>query len=333
MLNNMSYVQTRLSKAKIQRLQLDLFGFCNAKCWYCPVRYLPQPEEGMVQMPLETVDKIFSQLYEEKHKEDGIVSEDFGLFLTTHYSEILLYKDFAGLLELARKYRGLHTFILSNGVNLTKDKVDLIKEYKDVVVHIGLNIPAFTKELWSKRAGFPEKRFDDLMANLKYAEQELSYLGQSLQIHVNGLSNEDFNGYMTKGPKFDEMGYDLSNEHEQQFRLAQAMFPGFTVTKSGLMDRTGLLSDYISNKEFQERRLKTRTVVGCSNWGDRGTEWLHVNAAGDVILCCNDYKFDYKFGNVNTQSIREIWGSDAHAATLERAYKEICADCTAALII
>jgi radical SAM protein with 4Fe4S-binding SPASM domain len=336
MFGNMSYVQGRIAKAKIQKLQLDLFGFCYAKCWYCPVKYIPQPEEGMIHMPLETVDKIFSELYNDRevNGKDSFVSRDFGLFLTTHYSEILLYRHFEGLLELARKYRGLLTFILSNGVNLTKEKVDIIKEYRDIVVHIGLNIPAFEKELWAKRAGFPEKRFDDLMANLEYAQQELSYMGESLQIHVNGLSHADFNGYMTKGPKFEEMGYDLDgDEHEKQFQLAKTMFPGFTVTKSGLMDRTGLLADYISNQEFQERRLENRTVVGCGNWGDRTTEWLHVNAAGDVILCCNDYKFDYKFGNVNTQSIREIWGSEAHVATVERAYKEICADCTAAVII
>lgn len=336
MISNMSYVESRLAKAKIQRVQLDVFGFCNAKCWYCPVKYIPQPEEGMVQMPLETVEKILSQLYDERTKEDSIIGDEFGLIMFNHYSEILLYKDFAGLLELMRKYRGLQTYILSNGVNLTKDKVDLIKEYKDVITHVGLNIPAFERELWSKRAGFPEKRFDDLVANLEYAQQELAYLGSDLQIHVNGMNDIDFTGRTTKGPKFDELGIDLdteTGEWQAQIALAKNLFPGYTVNPGHLMDRTGLLSDYISNKEMQERRLKSRIVVGCGNWGDRTTEWLHINAAGDVILCCNDYNFDYKFGNINTQSIREIWGSDAHAATVERAYREICVNCTAAMII
>lgn len=334
MITNMSYVQTRLAKAKIKMLQLDVFGFCNAKCWYCPVKYIPQPEEGKVQMPLETVEKIFQQLVEEREREDGVVDRSFQLFMTTHYSEILLYKDLPGLLELARKYN-LRTYILSNGVNLTRDKVDLLREYKDVVPHIGLNIPAFEPELWAKRSGFPEKRFDDLIDNLRYAEETL-YGHMDLNIHVNGVNIEDFNGRMTKGPKFDELGIDLDRvrgEWELQWVKADRMFPKFNVGKGGLMDRTGLLSDYISNKEMQERRLETRTVVGCGNWGDRTTEWLHINAAGDVILCCNDYNFDYKFGNVNTQSIREIWGSDAHATTVERAYREICANCTAAVII
>lgn len=330
----MSYVQARLAKAKIKMLQLDVNGFCNAKCWYCPVKYIPQPKEGMVQMPLETIDNIFKQFEEERDSEEGVVDRSFHLFMTTHYSEILLYKDLPGLLELARKYR-FQTYILSNGVNLTKEKVDLIKEYKDVVPHIGLNIPAFEKELWAKRAGFPEKRFDELMQNLKYAE-EILYGLVDLHIHVNGVNNEDFNGRTTKGPKFDELDIDLDIEYgewERQRFAGSRLFPKFKVGKGTLMDRTGFISDYISNKEMQERRLETRMVVGCGNWGDRTTEWLHINAAGDVILCCNDYNFDYKFGNIYKQSIREIWGSDAHASTVERAYREICANCTAAMII
>jgi radical SAM protein with 4Fe4S-binding SPASM domain len=314
-------------------LQLDVFGFCNAKCWYCPVRYVPQPEEGMVHMPLETVDKIFKQFEEERDKE-GAVDRSFYLFMTANYSEILLYKDFPGLLELARKYR-YQTYVLSNGVNLTKEKVDLIKEYKDVVPHIGLNIPAFEKELWAKRTGFPEKRFDELMANLDYAGDTLEGLIE-LKIHVNGVNTEDFNGRMTKGPKFDELGIDLhigEGEWEKQWVIAERRFPKFSVGKGTLMDRAGILSDYISNKEMQERRMETRIVVGCGNWGDRTTEWLHINAAGDVFLCCNDYNFDYKFGNINTQTIGEIWGSDAHVAVVEKAYKEICVNCSAAMII
>lgn len=330
----MSYVQARLAKAKIKMLQLDVNGFCNAKCWYCPVKYIPQPEEGMVQMPLETIDNIFKQFEEERGREDGVVDRSFHQFMTTHYSEVLLYKDFPGLLELGRKYR-YQTFILSNGVNLTKEKVDLIKEYKDVVPHIGLNIPAFEKELWAKRAGFPEKRFDQLIENLKYAQETLDGI-VDLNIHVNGVNTEDFNGRTTKGPKFDELGIDLdieTGEWERQRVIAGQMFPKFNVGKGTLMDRTGLISDYLSNKEMQERRLETRTVVGCGNWGDRTTEWLHINAAGDVILCCNDYNFDYKFGNIYNQTIRQIWGSDAHASTIERAYREICADCVQAIII
>lgn len=329
------YVKKRLKNAKINKLQLDLFGFCNAKCWYCPVKYIPQPEEGKAMMEIELVEKIFREFTEEKQKEDGIVDPEFNLFLTTHYSEILLYPHFEELLKVARKYR-FQTFILSNGVNLTPDKVDIIRCYPDVVVHIGLNVPAFDAETWSKRAGFPEKRFWDLIDNLKYAETALSYLRDSLQIHVNGVDAYSFGGDMEKGPDFDKLGIDLDpmhGEHQRQVMAAEKMFPGFTVTKNGLMDRGGMITNVLNNQPFMERALKNKQVVGCGNWGDRTTEWLHVNSRGDCILCCNDYNFDYIFGNIKENSLTEIWGSEKHIETIERAYENICTKCTCAVVI
>lgn len=36
---------------------------------------------------------------------------------------------------------------------------------------------------------------------------------------------------------------------------------------------------------------------------------LQINWRGDVVLCCNDFYAECKLGNVNHQSLREIWGS------------------------
>lgn len=328
------FIKKKLKNAKIQKLALDLFGFCNAKCWYCPVRYVPNPEEGKVQMPIELVEKIFHEMTEEKKKPDGLVDPDWNLFLTTHYSEFLLYPKFEEVLKLARKYK-LQTFILSNGMNLTPDKVDIIRCYPDVVTHIGLNVPAFEAKLWAERAGFPEKRFWDLMDNLKYAQDALGYLKDSLQIHVNGVDDYVFQEFMEKGPGFDAMNMDLNpntGEHQTQFELAQKMFPGFNVTKAGLMDRIDMIG-IMNNQKHMERVMKGKMVVGCSNWGDRSTEWLNVNAAGDVFLCCNDYYFEHKFGNIGEQSLTELWGSDKHIEMIENAYETICTKCPSAVVV
>jgi hypothetical protein len=57
--------------------------------------------------------------------------------------------------------------VLSNGVTLTPEKVDLINKYKGVVNGICLNVPAFEKDLWSKRAGVNPKLFDKLISNIE----------------------------------------------------------------------------------------------------------------------------------------------------------------------
>lgn len=333
----MSQLKRKLVSSKIQRVQIDPFGYCNAKCWFCPVKYIEQPENNRTHIPIELVEKIFIDLIYERSKPNGIVDSSFNLFLTAHYNEVLLYKDFDKLLELGRKY-GLTTFVLSNGVSLSKQKIDLIKEYKDVVTHIGLNIPAFEKTVWAKRSGFTEDHFDRLMSNLTYASNNLDYLGQSLQIHVNGVDSQHINDHddqgnmLVKGKDFDNtMDLDpFLGEHEKQYQLAKKMFPKFNISKNGLMDRAGYITDIMSNQNWLQATTIGKKVVGCRNWGDRITEWIHINSLGDTFLCCNDYNFDYKFGNFNNQTLREIWASDLHIATIEKALNNICTKCVAA---
>lgn len=333
-----TFIRSRLKTYQIQRLAIDLFGFCNAKCWFCPVRYIPQPEEGMKQMPIEDVERIFRKLIELRMTPNSIVSPDFNLFLTTHYSEVLLYKDFEKLLKLAKHY-GLKTFILSNGVNLTPDKIDIINTYApSVVEELALNIPILeSAELWAKRSGFPEKRYEDLMKNLEYLHKHpiTRKLKDRVRIIINGVDEVTFKaGSVKKGPLFDTLDMDLdvfTGERMRQVDYAKKHFPNFEIDKSDLIDRTGLIADYITEDAYMKDRMKGRTVVGCQNWGDRNYEWLSVNSIGDAILCCNDYNFDYVFGNVLKQDLTELWTSDLHVETIQRAYGDICTKCSASV--
>jgi hypothetical protein len=292
----------------------------------------------MVQTPLEKIDQLFAELVAERSRPDGVVDPNFNLFMTTHYSEILLYKDFEGLLGLARKY-GLITYVLSNGVNMTPDKVDLISEYRDVVHHIGMNIPIFENaELWSKRAGFPAKRFDDLIANLEYLHnhQLSEHLGQNVAIHINGLDQISFDtGINQKGPEFDTLEMDLdpnTGEHARQYQIAKSKFPKFGINKNGLLDRTGHISHLITDQPMLKARMENRKVVGCGNWGDRTLDWLSLTATGEAILCCNDYNFEYSYGNIYDTSVREVWLGDKRVEQIKRAYGDICTRCVSSIV-
>lgn len=328
----MSTVREKLSRKKIQKMQLDPFGFCNAKCWFCPVRYIPQPEEASGNMPLDLMEKIFDDLSAEKKKPNGVVDPNFNFFTTAHYNEVLLYKHVKEMFDLARKHK-FTTYVLSNGISLHKHNVDLIAEYPDVVIHLGLNIPAFEKDLWAKRAGFAPEQFDRLMSNLEYATNKLSYLKNEFQIHVNGLNQDLFQqGWIKKGPEFDSHGYDLYIEHVRQENLAKKFFPTAQVKSAFIFDRAGFINNVLSNQDHVKNLMKGKKVVGCKNFGDRTTDWLHVNSAGKVFICCNDYNFDYVFGDLKTQSISEVWNSEKRIEVVERSYKEICTKCMSAVL-
>lgn len=337
-------IKNNFSKYKIHQLQLDPYGICNAKCWFCPVKYQGNPSVGKQIMSVELLEKIIKNIIEERDKPNGLVHKNFGGFYTAHYNEILLYPYFEELLKICVKYR-LCFIILSNGIPLTPQKVDLILKYPGVVNGICLNIPAFDAETWSKRAGINAKQFELLLSNIRYAEKKLLYMvyNKSFSIQINGANEHSFSergGWLDKGKDFPpDIDLDPSNgELKQQEQKARTLFPSIQIYPvPSLIDRAGLLNNVMTNKNAIHRNLQhgdeSKRVVACGNGievGGRPFGWLHVNAVGDAFLCCNDYNFDYTFGNFKTQELKDFWGKDEHINKIEQSYNTICRSCASA---
>lgn len=328
---------------KIREMQLDPYGVCNAKCWFCPVRYKGNPTHGKEVMSVELLTKIIENLMEERSRSDGLVDKNFGGFYTAHYNEILLYPHFEELLKLAKQHH-LNFNILSNGVPLTPERVDLILKYDGVVNGICLNIPAFEADTWSKRSGINIKLFDKLISNVKYAMEMLPTMVQNktFSIQVNGVNEKSFRGgWLSKGPEFPE-DIDLNpytGELSIQVQKGKELFPDMQIyPMNGLMDRAGELDHVLTNKMGIQYNLQrgdnTKRVIGCSNGmevGGRPVGWLHVNAAGKVFLCCNDYDMEVVLGDFKTQTLRDFWGSEYHIQKIQESYNSICRRCASAI--
>lgn len=57
-----------------------------------------------------------------------------------------------------------------------------------------------------------------------------------------------------------------------------------------------------------------------------------INTFGDVVLCCNDYYSEHKFGNVNERHLLEIWQDPKNVRTRRQIYQgifdlPICQNC------
>ena len=338
-------IREQFDKYKIHQMQLDPYGVCNARCWFCPVRYKGNPAEGKEVMSPELLRKIIENLIEERDKEDGLVHKHFGGFYTAHYNEILLYPHFEELLKICQEYR-LCFIVLSNGIPLTPEKVDLIVKYKGVVNGICLNIPAFEPEIWSLRSGINIKQFDKLISNVKYAMEKLPDMVQnkSFSIQVNGSNEYSFSdkgGWLDKGPEFpSDMDLDPhTGELATQVNKAKELFDGLQVfSVPSLIDRAGLLDHVMTNKKSIKRNLQqnneNKKVIGCGNGlevGGRPIGWIHVNAAGKVFLCCNDYDMEVQFGDFKTQKLADFWGKDEHIQKVQESYETICRNCAAAV--
>jgi len=338
-------IKEQFERFKIHQMQLDPYGVCNARCWFCPVRYKGNPTEGKEVMSPELLRKIIENIIEEREKEDGLVHKHFGGFYTAHYNEILLYPHFEELLKICQEYR-LCFMVLSNGIPLTPERVDLIVKYRGVVNGICLNIPAFEPEIWSLRSGINIKQFDKLISNVKYAMEQLPDMVQnkSFSIQVNGSNEYSFSdkgGWLDKGPEFPS-DMDLNpdtGELATQVNKAKELFEGLQVFPvPSLIDRAGLLDHVMTNKESIKRNLQQnnedKKVIGCGNgWevGGRPVGWIHVNAAGKVFLCCNDYDMEVQFGDFKTQELADFWGKDEHIQKIQESYETICRNCAAAI--
>jgi len=330
--DNHTLLQT-LQDTKIQHVQLDLFGFCNAACWYCPVKYIPQPERTRVHMPLSLAEKILGDLTWHRMNESGVVSHSMRNIYTAHYGEVLLYRYFEEFLGLLRKFN-LTTTIFSNGINLTPKKIDMIKSNKDVISEIILNIPSFEPETWATRSGLPVNQYDRLISNLEYADIELADF-DTLIILINGVDNKVWDTDIHRGEALDDLQIDMhpvKGERFQAYKFAKRKFKNFIPYKEYVLhDRAGLLSSLISNQSSIEEKLKTGTVIGCRGFEtvktDRTTEWVHINSLGETFLCCNDYNMEYVFGDLSKFSLSDIWATEKHAEVILRAREEICRKC------
>lgn len=328
---------------KISLAQIDPNGNCNSKCWFCPVAYVPNPSVGKKTMPIELFRSIMLQLHEGK---GDFVSENFNGIYTAHYNEVLMYPHFEEMLEILREFN-LGTVVLSNGTPLSKKKIDIIKKYQDVIRGVNLNIPAAEPELWSKWTGFPTTAFEPMMENIRYFHEQLpQYVkNKAFSIQMNGLNQNSLlpsGGWLDKLENAPDINLDVENgDLRRNYKLFKQMFPETQIYEMpSLVDRAGYLDMYgvITNKSGIDRYLtnngKKTKVIGCGNGrevGGRPNGWIHVNANGDLFICCNDYDFETVFGNLNEKSLKDIWWSPEHREMVEKSYNTMCRVCASAI--
>lgn len=329
-----SEIKSKLENIKIFDLQFDLNGVCNANCWFCPVKYEIAPSSS--NMKIDDVRKILDDILSEKGK---IIDLNFNHIYTAHYNEILLYPYLEEFLELLRE-RNLKTMILSNGTTAIKRKIDILKKYNDVLSGINFNIPAITKDQWKIQAGFDsDKLYERLIENLKYSMEVFPerIINKTISVVMNGVGRmytSERGGFIRKLDNFPkEVTEDILDD---EFFTFSKMFPGLHIYKNqGIIDRDGLLEKHniISTKEYNRKHnRKGSKVISCRNgFLDRGGRlygWLHINSMGDVFICCQDYSYGTKFGNILDKNLRDIWFSDEHINMIKESLNGFCLDCS-----
>jgi len=330
-----------MNKYMIKAVQLDVNGLCNSSCWFCPVAYAGNPKSAIRDMPLLEIENIFKQLTAGK---GDFVDPDLVTVYSANYNEVLLYKDFDGMMDLYAKYK-FKTNILTNGVNLTRSKTKLLLKHKDSIQGILLNIPSSDPETWSKYVNMNVKLFNKVIENVKYFIEENDKLDKPIFIHlmingINNLSLTENGGWLDLLENAPRIDLDVqSGDLAKEYNRFKDMFPTLSIsTAHHLYDRAAHLETYkiMTQGPAIEKYLmpKGNKVVGC-NGGlgvrSRTNEWIHINPNGDLFICCADYDFETIYGNAFDKSIKEIWHSKDRSDMVQEAYSNMCRSCSAAV--
>lgn len=306
-------IKSNFDKTPVTMLQIDPNGYCNARCWFCPVgHYGSHPSAPLTPTQLEEI--IFKL-----RKSRKITNTNFAY--TAHYNEVLLYPHFNEMLDIFRKYN-FKTIILTNGIALTPSKQELILKYTDVIVGICVNTPASNAEYWSKLVQLPKSIYFNLDANLRILNNNA--LATITTIQVNGVS-EVYSQYTTLGKNAAETNANLIAGQVDIFKSRYNKLQNVFSNES-LSDRAGSLAsiDVLKNTVSKE------PAIGCRHSFENGSRiygWAHINSTGNLFLCCNDFHMEYHFGNLLENDFDDIWGSQRHCEVVQSALSQICHTC------
>lgn len=182
-------------------------------------------------------------------------------------------------------------------------------------------LKAFTiKELRLSVFGFTEESYRKVMPGLnwKKTKKNLDTLSQNKELRAN-IGQVSL--VMVDYPEITQEDILLARD------FCRETFIKFEFW--GFFDRSGNVERFSNdiNKEF---------VYGCEQ--RRPLERMHINFRGDVILCCMDWKWKHKLGNVTESSMEDIWNSEMYKKYRQAIYNngsdvytDLCKKCKLAL--
>jgi hypothetical protein len=105
-------------------------------------------------------------------------------------------------------------------------------------------------------------------------------------------------------------------QHARDFEAITKRFAGsiFKVQDFEANDRAGYLDVGLAAKG---RELKVR---GCDYMGSRPIEHIHITAAANIVICCQDYDESWVLGNLEKERLRDVLKGEAYAQARRQVY-------------
>lgn len=250
-------------------------------------------------MPSELYDRIITEIAD--------LGEPIEAVTMIQYNEPTVDRRFVDQVR-AIKDAGLPPAVLSNGSGLTPDKVDALVDMGGIP-YISVNLSTLDPERYAKDRG--RNHLERVLANLDYAKDKP--MADEMVIVVLGTDEE---------------------QHAKEIEAITKRFSGsnFKVQNFEANDRAGYLDVGLA---AERRDLGVR---GCDYMGSRPIEHIHITAAANIVLCCQDYDESWVLGNLEHESLRDVLDGEAYAEARRQVYgieappeNFICDNCRYAL--
>jgi MoaA/NifB/PqqE/SkfB family radical SAM enzyme len=269
------FVYLRRIKGKLKKFPTTLIiessNYCNLKCVMCPYKVMTREK---CTMSMSLYRKII----------DDAASMSMTEVAISGYLEPLLDKFLYERINYA-KFKGLRVGFSSNGTLLLKnDNITQILDSK--LDWIAFSVDGATKETYEKiRIG---ARFENVVNGVSKLVQKKAEMHLATpEIHINCCVQAD--------------NYD---EIKTQRKKLYEILKGADILEFGTVSLRGGESKRLTRElDFETPRKNRRRNYPCFSLFN----CIYCLADGTIALCCIDYDGHFRLGDLNIQTLVEIW--------------------------
>ncbi len=281
-------IENLLSERFPRMLMLQTTSACNASCVFCP---LPGLRKTMPQGKMS--EALFRSIVDQAAEHPEVAC--LNLFLM---NEPLTDRRIVQRLHYAgERCPRAQISLWSNAVALRRDMADRLLD--SPLTSLGVSLHAHHPKTYQRLTG--RKDLYRVLADLVYfVEQRLARRPDiELVLRYVGAS---------------AMSDDEKEELREFWQDGQLRLD----VDDGFLSRAGNL------RAPAEVTTPHRWMAGCKALG--GPKQAHVLYTGQVVLCCMDYQRKSFIGDLNEQSITEVWTGQQRRRVLEALYGQRPAD-------
>ncbi len=276
-------VEDLLSESFPRMLMVQTTSACNAHCVFCPLPALRKEQpQGRMEQPL--FERIIREAGE--HPEVACIN----LFLM---NEPLCDKRIVQRVFLAKEHnRKAQISLWTNAVNLTPSLTDQL--LASPLGSLGVSLHAHNPEAYARATG--RNDFHRVLGNLVHFVEQRLAKRPDLALVIRYVDASSY----------------ISPEERVELRRFWAEGEVDLDIDDGFLGRAGNLEAPAAPPE------PLRRLNGCKALG--GPKQAHVLYTGQVVLCCMDYGRVSDLGDLNKQTLSQIWRGERRRAALEMLF-------------